>query len=90
MLAKKFTKVEQYIAHFWAGLLENLRELLSHVIVVDIIGVCDFVLYKVSLPGTAELWLQTATVITMLHKPSGTNQADDSCSMLIHERLDVL
>ncbi|XP_065177904.1 transcription factor RFX4-like [Sycon ciliatum] len=61
-IAENFTEVENYIVNFWGGLPENLRSLLTHKLLADLIGVCDFALYKAILAAVVPDPLRTLSL----------------------------
>nr|XP_006821615.1 PREDICTED: DNA-binding protein RFX6-like [Saccoglossus kowalevskii] len=42
-----FDEVQNFLLHFWQGMPDHLTSLLSCDVIVDIVGLCDTILYKV-------------------------------------------
>ena len=46
-LCMDFSKVQNFITHFWKGMPGHIISVLECPMVVDIVGICDSILYKV-------------------------------------------
>ncbi|XP_064635175.1 DNA-binding protein RFX6-like, partial [Lineus longissimus] len=44
-----FNEIHNFLLHFWQGLPDHLLPLLDHEVVVDIVSICDSILYQVLL-----------------------------------------
>ena len=52
-------QVQNFLVHFWQGMPDHLVDILELDIVVDIVGLCDSILYKVYLSrlgGKPTMW----------------------------------
>ncbi|XP_077978702.1 DNA-binding protein RFX6-like [Glandiceps talaboti] len=47
VISANFDEVQNFLLHFWQGMPEHLTQLLKCDIIVDIVGLCDTILYKV-------------------------------------------